>query len=89
MSFSLGIVGAGQFAGQFATLFALHPGTSRVTVTDLLPERAQELNDRVGLDGVHESFEALLDDPTVDAVALFTQRWTHGSLVIRALRAGK
>ena len=25
----------------------------------------------------------------VDAVAIFTQRWTHGPLVVQALRAGK
>jgi predicted dehydrogenase len=89
MTFSLGIVGAGQFAGQFATLFSLHPGVSKVTVTDLLPERAEELSNRIGLDGTHASFDAMLEDPSVDAVAIFTQRWTHGPLVIRALRAGK
>jgi hypothetical protein len=26
MTFSLGIVGAGQFSGQFAKLFQAHPG---------------------------------------------------------------
>jgi predicted dehydrogenase len=85
---SLGIVGAGQFAGQFATLFKVHPDVDRVIVTDLLPERARELVDREGLDGVVDSFDALLETD-VDAVALFTQRWTHGPLVVRALRAGK
>jgi predicted dehydrogenase len=85
---SLGIVGAGQFAGQFAALFKIHPDVDRVLVTDLLPERAEELVSREGLDGAVESFDALLDTD-VDAVALFTQRWTHGPLVVRALRAGK
>lgn len=89
MSFSLGIVGAGQFSGQFATLFQLHPGVSRIVVTDVLPERAQELNDRVGLDGTSPSFDALLADDSIDAIAIFTQRWTHGPLVLKALRAGK
>ncbi|MBW8026051.1 gfo/Idh/MocA family oxidoreductase [Clavibacter michiganensis subsp. michiganensis] len=86
--FSLGIVGAGQFAGQFAALFKIHPDVDRVLVTDLLPERAEELVAREGLDGVVDSFDALLETD-VDAVALFTQRWTHGPLVVRALRAGK
>lgn len=40
MTFSIGIVGAGQFSGQFATLFQAHPGVGDVYVTDLLPERA-------------------------------------------------
>ncbi len=86
--FSLGIVGAGQFAGQFAALFKIHPDVDRVLVTDLLPERAAELVAREGLDGAVDSFDAMLETD-VDAVAIFTQRWTHGPLVVRALRAGK
>jgi len=89
MAFTLGIVGAGQFAGQFATLFKLHPGVSRVIISDVLPERSADLNARLGLDGTKQSFDAMLADPTIDAVAIFTQRWTHGPLVLKALAAGK
>jgi predicted dehydrogenase len=88
LSISLGIVGAGQFAGHFANLFKLHPKVESVVVTDVLPERAKELNERLGLAGVVDSFETLLASD-VDAVAIFTQRWTHGPLVVAALRAGK
>ncbi|MFH8569396.1 Gfo/Idh/MocA family protein [Streptomyces sp. NPDC017993] len=88
MSFSLGIVGAGQFAGQFAKLFQLHPGVGPIRVTDLLPERAEQLVASHGLAGTAGSFEELLASD-VDAVALFTQRWTHGPLAVQALRAGK
>ena len=88
MTFSLGVVGAGQFGSQFAHLFNLHPGTSAVYVADELPERAAEAVARYGLAGVKGSFEELLASD-VDAVAIFTQRWTHGPLVERALRAGK
>jgi predicted dehydrogenase len=86
--FSLGIVGAGQFAGQFARLWRLHPGVGPVLATDLLPARAERLVADHDLAGVVGSFEALLDSD-VDAVAIFTQRWTHGPLAVRALRAGK
>lgn len=86
--FALGIVGAGQFAGGFAKLFNAHPGIGRVTVTDLVADRAATLADRIGLAGVEPDFEAMLASD-VDAVAIFTQRWTHGPLVVRALRAGK
>jgi predicted dehydrogenase len=85
---SIGIVGAGQFAGQFSALFKLHPEVSRVHVTDLLPERAAELNRSQELDGTFADFDAMLASD-VDAVAIFTQRWTHGPLVVAALRAGK
>ena len=88
MTFSLGIVGAGQFSGQFAKLFNAHPLVSAVFVTDVLPERASALVERQGLAGSYPSFEAMLDSD-LDAIAIFTQRWTHGPLVVRALRAGK
>lgn len=88
MPFSIGIVGAGQFAGTFARLFRLHPGVGAVHVTDLLPERADRLVAAEGLAGTVPSFGDLLATD-VDAVALFTQRWTHGPLAVRALRAGK
>ena len=88
MTFSLGVVGAGQFGSQFAHLFNLHPGTRAVYVADELPERAAEAVARYGLAGVKGSFDELLASD-IDAVAIFTQRWTHGPLVERALRAGK
>lgn len=88
MTFSIGIVGAGQFGSQFAHLFNLHPGVSRVHMVDQLPERAESVVRRLDLAGVVPDFEALLASD-VDAVAIFTQRWTHGPLVERALRAGK
>ncbi len=86
--FSIGFVGAGQFAGQFTELFRLHPGVSAVHVTDVVPERARELVDRQGLAGTYRSFDEMLASD-VDAVAIFTQRWTHGPLVVAALEAGK
>ena len=86
--FSIGFVGAGQFAGSFAKLFNAHPGVSRVTATDLVPERSAALVKELGLAGVEDDFDAMLASD-VDAVAIFTQRWTHGPLVERALRAGK
>lgn len=88
MTFSIGVLGVGQFGSQFAHLFKLHPGVSAVYVVDELPERATAAQERWGLDGVLGSFEELLESD-VDAVAIFTQRWTHGPLVERALRAGK
>ena len=86
---SLGLVGAGQFAGQFATLFQHHPGVSSVYATDLLPERAEAMVTDLGLAGTFASFHEMIASPAIDAVAIFTQRWTHGRLVVQALRAGK
>ncbi|MBW4042862.1 MAG: Gfo/Idh/MocA family oxidoreductase [Acidobacteria bacterium] len=89
MPFTLAMIGAGQFSSQFASLFQLHPGVGQVFATDVLPERAERLVADLGLAGTKASFDAVLEDPSIDAVAIFTQRWTHGSLVAAALRAGK
>ena len=85
---SIGLVGAGQFARELALLFRLHPGVRDVYVTDLQPQRAEDLAERDSLTGVIDSFETFLRSD-VDAVAIFTHRWTHGPLVTSALRAGK
>lgn len=89
MAFSIGIVGIGQFGHQFATLFNAHPGVERVFVTDVLPERTRDFDESHGFAGAFASFEDMLASPEVDAIGLFTQRWTHGPLVVQALRAGK
>ena len=89
MTFSLGVVGAGQLAGQFATLFHHHPVINAVYATDLLPERAESLTVEVGLAGTFASFDDMIASPNIDSVAIFTKRWTHGPLVARALLAGK
>lgn len=89
MSFSLGMIGAGQFSASFASLFQLHPGISNVYATDVIDGRAEKLVKDLGLAGTHDDFDAMLADPSIEAVAIFTQRWTHGSLVVQALRAGK
>lgn len=88
MTFSIGVVGAGQFGSQFAHLFNLHPGVSSVFAVDDVAHRAAEAARRYHLAGTMATFEDLLASD-VDAVAIFTQRWTHGPLVEHALRAGK
>lgn len=89
MPFSIAMIGSGQFAGSFAHLFDLHPGVSAVYAVDRLPERADDLVARHGLAGTLPSFAEAIASPDVDAVAILTQRWTHGPLVVAALRAGK
>jgi predicted dehydrogenase len=88
MTVTIGMVGAGEFGREFATLFQLHPRVGAVYVTDHVTERAEKLAADVGLAGTVGSFEQLLESD-VDAVAIFTQRWQHGPLVERALLAGK
>jgi predicted dehydrogenase len=87
LGITIGVVGTGQFAPDFISLFKLHPDVDALYVTDLLPERARAMVDRFDLAGAVGSFDELLA-ARCDAVAVFTQRWTHGPLVLQALPAG-
>ena len=84
----IGVIGTGQFAGSFIGLWVLHPRVTEVYATDLVPERAAQHQRRYGLARVFASAEELLASD-VDAVAVMTQRWTHGRIVLQALAAGK
>jgi predicted dehydrogenase len=85
---TIGFVGAGQFAPAFIALFKCHPDVDEVYVTDLHAERAKAAVERFNLGGSFGSFDELLSS-SCDAVAIFTQRWTHGQFVLQALKAGK
>jgi predicted dehydrogenase len=88
MSISIGIAGAGQFAPSFLRLFAAHPDVHEVRLADVLPDRLAEMAGQYGVAVSYSSYEDLLGSD-VDAVAVFTQRWLHGPMVIAALEAGK
>ncbi|MDN5685729.1 MAG: Gfo/Idh/MocA family oxidoreductase [Brachybacterium sp.] len=92
MSFTLGIVGIGQFGSHFAELFAAHPEIEALYAVDAVPERIDAVENREGsrvrFARRFDTYEELLASD-VDAVAIFTQRWTHGEHALAALRAGK
>src|SRR5699024_5763959 len=89
MSFTLGIVGIGQFGSQFAELFAAHPDIEAVYAVDSVPDRIAALEPQgIGFAGRVGTFAApLVSD--VAAIAVLTQRGTHGEHALAALRAGK
>ena len=82
------VIGCGGFAKHFVPLFQAHPTVEWVGVCDLIEERAQDYKNRFGTE-IIASFEDAIKDKTINTVAIFTQRHTHGDLVVRALEAGK
>ncbi|MCI9887341.1 Gfo/Idh/MocA family oxidoreductase [Micrococcales bacterium 31B] len=88
MTIKIGVLGVGQFAPSFMKLWNLHPDVAEIYCSDALPERAE----RAVTDGFATRSFATFDEllaSDIDAVALFTQRWTHGPLAVQALEAGK
>ena len=88
MGVTIGVVGAGQFASSFFPLFKAHPGVDGVFVTDHQAPRTERAVSEFDLDGTFGSFDEMLESDC-DCVAIFTQRWTHGPLALRALESGK
>ncbi len=84
----IGVIGTGQFARSFISLWQLHPDVEEVYACDVVPERAAEHKEKYDLAGTFTDVEEMLASD-VDSVAVMTQRWTHGPLVMQALEAGK
>ena len=82
------IVGCGRFSKCFVRLFKAHPVVEKVYVCDVKKDRQQEYMEKFDVEG-YESFEKALEDKSINAVAIFTQRFKHGQMVIDALKAGK
>ncbi len=84
----IGVIGTGQFARSFISLWQLHPDVEAVYACDVVAERAAEHKEKYDLAGTFTDVEEMLASD-VDSVAVMTQRWTHGPLVMQALEAGK
>ena len=84
----IAVIGCGRFAVRFVRLFKAHPAVEKVWVCDLKRERAEDYAARFDVE-IIESFEEALQSDKVNSVAIFTQRFAHGKMVIEALKAGK
>lgn len=84
----IAVIGCGRFSPFFVPLFKKHPSVEKVYVCDLIRERAEDFSRRFGVE-VIDSFEEALYSDRVNSVAIFTQRYKHGPMVTRALKAGK
>lgn len=82
------IIGCGRFCKNFVPLFKAHPIVEKVYVCDNRKEREQEYMRLFDVEG-YENFEKALTDKKINAVAIFTERFKHGQMVIDALKAGK
>lgn len=88
MRLKVGVVGLGQFAPSFVALFVAHPSVSELYLCESVRERLDQSPANAKVTRRYTSFDDLLSSD-VDAVAIFTQRWMHGPMAVRALAAGK
>lgn len=87
---ALGVLGAGLYAN--ATLLpAIQkiPGIERVGIASAGGLHAQHAGKKFGFAYAASSDEEILNDPSVNTVAILTRHDSHAELVVKALQAGK
>lgn len=82
----IGVVGGG-FGAAFQ--WHLHPDCVVAAVSDLRPDRRAYLQQVYGCEKAYESLEILVQDPDLDAVAVFTGAPDHARHVLEVFNHGK
>jgi predicted dehydrogenase len=86
---SVGVVGLGYWGPNLARNFAAHPQCELTWVCDSSEEQFAQAESRFPGARLTTSFDELLADPRLDAIAVATPVPTHAALAIRILEAGK
>ena len=85
---NVALVGLG-FGGAFAPIYKEHPNVGEVTLFDINPDVLKNTADYIGGARTADSFEAVLNDPSIDAVHLVTPIPLHADQTVAVLEAGK
>ncbi len=85
-----GVLGAAAIAPNALVKPALAvPNVRIIAVAARDPKRAQQFANRFQIERVADSYDALLDDPTINAVYIPLPNALHGTWTLRAVEAGK
>ncbi|MFD0714317.1 Gfo/Idh/MocA family protein [Paenibacillus sp. GCM10027626] len=85
----MGVIGAGAIGDLHMGAFRQLEGVEVAAITDTYLPQAEKRAEEHGIGKVHESPEALLADPEIDAVVVAVPNKFHAPLAIEALRQGK
>jgi len=83
-----GVIGTG-IAAQFVAAMHEHSTQRAVAVTSRHPEKAAEFAAAHGIAAVHDSVEALVADPGIDAIYVATPHPSHHEQALAAIAHGK
>ena len=83
----IGLLGAGRIAGVHAKAITANPRSVLVAVSDYYTEAAEKLAARFGAEA--RDTDAIINDPSIDAVLIATPTDTHSDLIEGAVASGK
>lgn len=86
---NIGVVGYGYWGPNLVRNFAEISGMTVAAVVDRDPKRLEIVNKRFPSAKTTTNYQDLLDDPSIDAIAIATPVNTHFDLGMAALKAGK
>lgn len=85
----VGLIGAGEISKCHLSSYAAIDGITVSAICDLNLGLAQARAEQYGIEKVYRDYREILQDPETDAVSIVTPTFTHSSIVIDALKAGK
>jgi predicted dehydrogenase len=83
-----GLLGAGLIAPFHAKALKASKVADLIAVADVDPNRLAKMTGEFGCKG-YASLDAMLEDPTIDAVSVLTPNHLHYDAVLKAAKAGK
>src|SRR3954470_2568944 len=89
MTLRWGVVGTGKIAGAFVRDTGSLPDARIVAVGSRSQESADRFGDAYGVPHRHATYQALVEDPDVDAVYVATPHPLHAENALAAVAAGK
>jgi predicted dehydrogenase len=85
----IGVIGYGYWGPNLVRNFMEAPGSTVKLVCDLRPERLSEVTKRYPSVKTTRDYSDLLDDKSIDAIAIATPVSSHFDLAMRGLKSGK
>lgn len=82
------VVGLG-FGAEFLPIYQRHPNAELYAICQRSESALRETGEKFGVERRFSSYEALLDDPEVDAIHINTPIAAHAPMSLAALKAGK
>ncbi len=85
----MGIVGAGVWGANHASIYNEHPGVELISVCDRDIARAQAIADKYGIPEVFTDYTEMARKSTIDAVAIVTPDFMHADIAVEFAQNGK
>ncbi len=86
---NVAVIGLAYFGKCFAEVYKAHPDVGELTLFDTDREQVNAMRERIGDFRAANSFEEILQDPSIDAVHLITPIPLHADQSVAVLEAGK